>query len=194
MLSFAENIPIILSVVDKIKPKSVLDVGVGFGKYGLLLKEQYISRKAGSGDLMPDNDFVIDAIEDTEYFTKGNNGCTITDIYREVYEYSVNDMCLFLEDNYDLCMLIDTIEHWTKEYTKNILTKLSGYCQNILISTPKNCVMYTKHYYGDPRSHITQYGKKDLITMNPWNIIHDTESKDSHIVMYQKLDNNKNIV
>ncbi len=38
-LSFAQAIPVIIEQVAHLKPSSILDVGIGFGKYGVLLRE-----------------------------------------------------------------------------------------------------------------------------------------------------------
>lgn len=37
--SFASQIPIVTFVIAKISPKHILDIGKGFGKYGLLIHE-----------------------------------------------------------------------------------------------------------------------------------------------------------
>ncbi len=123
-------------------------------------------------------------MEDTEYFTKGHNGWRLNDIYNEVAEFSVADMHTFLDKHYDLILLIDVIEHWDINYTKKMLSGLSEYCDNILISTPIEVTMYQQHYYGDRRHHITQYNGQDLVMLNPFKYIKHIASNDSYIVMY----------
>lgn len=192
MLSFSENIPIILNAVDELKPQSVFDIGAGFGKYGLLLREQYLSRKTADGELSPVDDFIIDAVEDTRYFIRGHNGWRLNDIYNGVFEYPISDMHLFIDESkeymerYDLVLLIDIIEHWTLEFTKDILLQLSEHCNNILISTPIEVTMYQQHYYGDSRHHITQYSGQDLVMLNPFKYSKRIASPLSHIVMYSR--------
>lgn len=38
-ISWQEVIPNVMSKVEQFKPKSILDIGIGFGKYGVLLRE-----------------------------------------------------------------------------------------------------------------------------------------------------------
>ena len=177
MLSFKENIPIILETVKNINPKKIVDVGAGMGKYGLLVREQYLSSKAGEGELSPKDDIIIDVIEDTEYFFEFRPGL-LEAIYDNVFKNSVFDsMDILLQNKYDLVLLIDVVEHWTKENTLKLLREINKY-SDMLISTPKRTSMYTKHYYGDPRHHITQWSESDFKGFK-FNVI---PSKNSHII------------
>ncbi len=163
MLSFRENIPIILKAVENINPKRVVDVGAGMGKYGLLIREQYLSAKAEKGELKPVDDIVIHAIEDTEYL--------LTDRLYAIYDLVIDRdvfKCgdIFEENHYDLALLIDTIEHWGKEETLALLKRMNKQT-GILISTPKKTVMYEEHFYGDPRHHQTQWEAADIVNEFP---------------------------
>ena len=173
MLSFAENIPAILEVVLEVNPRKVLDVGAGFGKYGLLVREQYLSARTKQGDLCPKDDMIINAIEDNEYFLSNER---IWKIYNKVYikpveHYSLLPFCM----HYDLTLLIDVIEHWTIDQARERIALLSRHSDNILISTPKEVSMYTEPYYGDSRHHITQYS--------------DTFPQSLEIINYTEIDN-----
>lgn len=155
MLSFAENIPTILEAVQEVNPRKVLDVGAGFGKYGLLVREQYLSNKAKSGDLSPRDDMIVNAIEDNMYFL---NSDRIWKIYNSVFIRPVEDVhTLAFCIHYDLTLLIDVIEHWTIQEAVDRVHMLLSYSDNILISTPKHVSMYKESFYGDNRHHITQY-------------------------------------
>lgn len=181
MLSFKENIPIILNVVAAKNPKKIIDVGAGMGKYGLLLREQYISSLAEKRDLQPNDDIVIDAIEDTEYFTKFRNSM-LKAIYNTVFEKSVfNCVDVFAMGNYDMTLMIDVIEHWEKDDTMSLLTEILPYT-NVLISTPKRTGMYKDHFYGDPRHHITQWTEEDFKELDHEVIPTGNTRHDSHII------------
>lgn len=181
MLSFEENIPIILETVLSKNPMKVIDIGAGMGKYGLLVREQYLSSKARKGDLSPLDDITIDAIEDTEYFFEFRRGL-LEIVYDNVFKKSVFDSVNILEEKkYDMVLFIDTVEHWEKEKTLELLRKINQY-SDILISTPKRTGMYTKHYYGDPRHHITQWDESDFNEFN----INVIPNKNSHIIYIYK--------
>jgi hypothetical protein len=171
MLSYPENIPVILEVVQDVSPKSVIDIGAGFGKYGLLIREQYLSNKTKRGDLLPVDDIRIDAVEDTKYFTDRELFWQIyDDVYTEPLDFMLKHCApIFKHRQYELALLIDVIEHWTVQDAAYAIRELSLYCGNILISTPKDVSMYKEHFYGDSRHHITQYHKGFLSTFGMTN-------------------------
>lgn len=154
MLSYEYNIPKILSACKGYN--NILDVGPGFGKYGLLLREQHLSAKAAGGDLIPKDDFIIHACELTAYFV---NFLQYHKLYDMVHSKSIFDLSINIVNDYNLVLLIDVVEH----YPKDVVFKfLQGVTTDVLVSTPKNTVMYTEHFYGDPHHHISQWSKNDF--------------------------------
>ena len=155
MLSFAENIKTIIEASKGYN--KILDIGAGFGKYGVLLREQYLSSKAERGELSPLDDFFIGAVEDAPYFQIYLKRSSYNALYPiSIFDFPEEDLVAF-----DLFLLIDTLEHWHKDKAKELIKKLSCY-GDVLISTPKNVSMYHEHFYGDPRHHITQWNKSDF--------------------------------
>jgi len=189
MLSFPENIPQILRAIYILQPKTILDVGPGMGKYGLLIREQDISCKVEKaahegGDLKPKDDLIIDCAEDTEYFLTGRHGDVLYKIYNRVIAQSIFDIGDVLkEKKYDAILLIDTVEHWTKEKAIALIEEMTNY-SNVIISTPKRTGMYQEHLYGDPRHHITQFQESDFTERFPGCQI--LPSRFSHIVIVPK--------
>jgi len=172
MLSYKQNIPIILGEVEKLNPMRVLDIGAGMGKYGLLIREQYLSKKAEQGELEPIDDIRIDAVEDTRYL--------LTERLRQIYNNLFTDDIFNCEnklEKYDLILLIDVVEHWTKEKALEMIGRLLEHGP-VMISTPKRTGMYKEHFYGDPRHHITQWIPEDFREFN-YKII---ESQLSYII------------
>ena len=96
--SNAMQISFVLEVIRQLNPGSVLDIGCGSGKYGVLTREY-----------LPDA-----RIDGIEGFT-----AYITDIHRVVYDnvYEVNAMEFVpkLDHGYDLAMMIDMFEHLERE-------------------------------------------------------------------------------
>jgi len=177
MLSFKENIPIILETVNKRNPHKILDVGAGMGKYGLLLREQYLSEQAQRRVLMPIDDLIIDAIEDTEYMWNFRDGL-IFKIYNTVHKTGVfENIPLFEKERYDIALLIDVVEHWTKENALRLIREIIKYT-DVLVSTPTRPSMYKQHYYGDSRHHITRWEEIDFSEFN----ISVYSNKLSHII------------
>jgi 2-polyprenyl-3-methyl-5-hydroxy-6-metoxy-1,4-benzoquinol methylase len=154
MLSYIENIETILRAVKESGAKRILDVGGGMGKYALLIREDEVSSRAELGDMSPVPQIVIDCCEDTTYFTSKPHHHSLYD-----HHYHADVFTMPFPNDYDLILFIDTVEHWDKNKTKGLFEKLKG---NKLISTPKGTVMYTQHFFGDERHHITQWGDADF--------------------------------
>ncbi len=140
--SHIDNVPAIIKIVQELAPRTVLDVGVGNGKYGLLIRE-YLGGDTGFADV------VIDGIEGFEGY--------VTDIHRAIYrKLFVTDFRRFdfRSAHYDLYLMIDVLEHVDKSEGHRLLADMAG---TILVSTPRED--YRAHYAHNPleahRSHWT---------------------------------------
>lgn len=170
LTSFPSNIvPILQAVVDT-RATKIIDIGVAWGKYGLLIKEAIASVRSESGDLSPDmKDLIIGGVESGEYFY---NKPHIHEIYDPLYCEDMFKIDPFIYSQYQLVLLIDVIEHHSKEKIHEFLSNIKT---RILISTPKNTVMYTHRHY-DIDVHVSQwtpedfkqYSKIDYSTPDSW--------------------------
>jgi|GEM_PF-5053578 len=161
MLSYEDNIPTILSLVKG--KRNILDIGSGIGKYGLLLREQYLSSQAENGSLQPIDDIRIDCCEYTPYFYCRQDHRFI---YNNHYHKSMFELSDEALNQYEIVLLIDVIEHWDKKVVQEFLKRIKV---PVLISTPKETVMYQDEFYGDKAHHktqwdITDFNTKDLST------------------------------
>ena len=112
------QISFVLDVILQLDPGSVLDIGCGSGKYGVLARE-YLPKAQ------------IDGIEGFARY--------ITDVHRVVYDriYEANALELVPTlGTYDLVMMIDMFEHLTFEDGAKLLNELSTRSQHILVSVP----------------------------------------------------------
>lgn len=156
MLSFPENIPVVLNAVRENSRHRILDAGPGFGKYGLLIREQYLSLKAEAGEIVPADDLVIDCAEITDFFL---NRASLESIYNQVIRKDIWTWSPEELGEYDLIILSDIVEHWPKA---TVLSWLDRCPTKVLISTPIKTYMFDEHFYGDPHTHITQWTLKDF--------------------------------
>lgn len=132
--SHFRKIPSIMGILDYLNDvKSILDIGAGFGKYGVILREHMDIRK---GRLKPSSwKTTIDCVESSKPIVPG-----IYDIYNHLFEGPIET---FLESNsveklpsYDLILLADMIEYLDKRVGAQVLKALfSEHClQGIVLS------------------------------------------------------------
>lgn len=152
--SFLDNIPLLIRIVQELKPASVLDIGVGMGKYGLLIRE-YLGGDTGRADV------VVDGIEGFPGY--------VGEIQRAIYdELFITDVRAFdfRMAHYDLYLMVDVLEHVAKEEGHRLLRDMGG---TVLVSSPKED--YRAHYAHNPledhQSHWTfedfaGYGVRDF--------------------------------
>lgn len=118
-------IPEVLSAVMDLNPKSILDAGCGFGKYGVLFRE-YMDIQHGRYHPYQWKT-KIDALEIYEDY--------ITPIHKYVYDViRIEDIRDFV-GSYDLIFLGDIIEHLEKKVALKLLKRLRK-TSNLIITTP----------------------------------------------------------
>ncbi len=114
------------------KPQAVLDVGVGYAKYGVLTRE-YLDR----GWCQPDGanrTCRVDGIEGFPTYVSALHGL----VYDQLYVGDAREIIPRLQVHYDLALLIDVIEHFEMDDGLRVLRELSPHATNILISTPRH--------------------------------------------------------
>lgn len=122
----------VCKTIIKLRPKTALDLGSGFGKYGVLLRE-YMD--VWFGRPFPRTwEARIDAVELWRPY--------ITPLYEAVYDnIFVEDIRDFVSKPpegalpvYDLCYFGDVIEHFPKEEGLDILRRIPA--KHVLLQTP----------------------------------------------------------
>ena len=135
------NILPILAVAQNLKPESVLDVGIGFGKYGVLMRE-YLD--VWHGRDKPDQWKVH--ITGIEAYPGYHN--PIWDyVYDEVYFGTAQDILPGL-GNFDLILIADVIEHLPRELAQKLVEQALQRCKILIVSTPKDFIPQLSHAEG----------------------------------------------
>jgi 2-polyprenyl-3-methyl-5-hydroxy-6-metoxy-1,4-benzoquinol methylase len=184
MTSFPENIPVILNVAASLKPKKILDVGPGFGKFGLMLREALLSIRAeDKSEAIPKQDFEIHCVESCRYFI---GQPWHTSLYENHFHGDLFNikMDTLAAQHYDLMLLIDVIEHGPKEKWLKWISefRVASRKTQLLISTPKKVCFYKVHFYGsDCPLHQAQWCWDDFKVF-PHQVI---DTKNSMIVLIQ---------
>ena len=121
------QISTIVDLIQIINPKTILDVGCGYGKYGFLSKEFLI------GDTWDKNKTIVYGVEGyAKYINELHR-----DIYHDVYICNALDFDKYLKINYDLIFIIDVFEHLTDEQGAKFIRETLKKCKYLLISIPR---------------------------------------------------------
>mgnify|MGYP003624391559 CR=1 FL=1 len=145
----------IVNLTTILKPTTVMEIGVGFGKYGLLLRE-YLEIW-GEGEVYEDWLRKIDGIEIFEAY--------IMDHHRVIYDeiYIGNALDIMPErDCYDLILLIDVLEHIEYKHAINLLNICKQKAKHVIISTPKDIGHQGVGYDNIYESHLSQWNRRSL--------------------------------
>lgn len=139
-----------------LQPKSVLDIGMGFGKYGVLLRE-YLEYW-GDGSNYSHWECRLDGIEACETYITALHRF----IYNNLYIGNAHEILPTLEYHYDLLLLIDVIEHFTKEEGLRFIDLCRTRARNILISTPSNNTEQGAAFGNVYETHRSYWTSKDF--------------------------------
>jgi hypothetical protein len=152
-----QQIPTILDIIMAIKPNKILDIGIGFGKYGFLLRE-YLELWDGR-DVYNDFRRQIDGIEIfPDYITSMHKY-----LYNTIYIGDAIEVSSRLSCVYDIVLLIDCLEHFNREGGLLLLSKLKDKTKNILISVPNNMSQQKTSFKNEHETHRFQWRKEDFI-------------------------------
>lgn len=118
-------------MIISLNPKSVLDIGSGFGKFGVLCRE-YL--ELWDGRQKYEFKRRIDCVEVFQQYISPLHQY----IYNKIYNNDILDIAQELDIKYDLVLLIDVLEHFEKDDGSRLLRTLLKNNECILVSTPKN--------------------------------------------------------
>lgn len=128
--SYPGNRALIFDIIKGLKPKSILDMGVGTGFYGQIIRK-------GLPDVKLDG---------VEIFPSYRN-----ELWENYNNITIDDIRTVPLGEYDLYLMVDIIEHMTKDDGLKLLRKMKG---PVLISTPRDYDqdevhgnVYQKHLY-----------------------------------------------
>ena len=129
--SWYQAVPAIIDLVHMDGPQSILDIGVGFGKYGVLLRESidipYERYDKETWHLQ------LDGIEGFE----GYNNPIHDYVYNKMYYGNIFSVLPTLEQKYDTLLLIDVLEHFEKEEGLRLIEGLLEVTnKSLIVSTP----------------------------------------------------------
>lgn len=150
--SFLDQIPLIVRLCQGLEPKSILDVGAGYGKFGVLLRE-YLDDWQG--------DLRLDAVEGwPDYLDRSK-----CDAYDRVWEEDWLHVGTRLAEDgvgYDLVIMIDVLEHWEMDRGRAAVHLARQVGGHVLISTPWEPAEQDAPYGNGYETHRSRWTRRDL--------------------------------
>lgn len=134
----------------------------------VFLLREYLGRNKG----LKKEEFVIDGIEGYEDYITGVH----RQIYNEIHIFDLRKKIDLSGRQYDLCMLIDIIEHFDRQTGLAIINYLSSISKYILITTPWNIGDLSKKHDNPLQDHVYQWTKKDFHKCENPSFIYNTNS------------------
>ena len=125
-----QNISYCIELIRRINPNSILDVGAGFGRWGILGREFL--------EIWDDSNYSdkwnrkIDAVEIFEDYVKPYHSY----FYDNVYIENAADFFKNNESKYDLIVCGDVIEHFEKEKGEKFIEDCLKHCRYLMINIP----------------------------------------------------------
>lgn len=163
----------IMKLIIDTDPETLLDIGVGFGKYGFLSRE-YLELWDGRQEYKNWRR-KIDGIEAFEkYITPVHDF-----VYDKMFIGNAIDILPTLNENYDLILLIDVLEHFEYDDGIMVLDECEKLGKNIIISVPNDigiqgdCFgnIYETHRFQWTRKHFNKFANKFILPGKGFSLI-----------------------
>ncbi len=152
-----QNIPYVVDVVMKIEPRRVLDVGVGFGRWGMVLRE---FGEVWFGRIHPEAwEMRIEGIEAfpdnvTPYHPH---------FYDEIHRGDASEIMEKLDGGWDLVVFGDVLEHFDKAEGKRLLGLALAEAGYVLVNLPLGEHWEQGEVYGNPyEAHLSHWDEEDF--------------------------------
>lgn len=139
--------------VIKRQPKSFLDLGFGFGKYGVIARE-YGDVWKGKTYKKEDWNMKLDGVDIFEYYISEHHKYIYDNIYiQDIHEFVKQDF------SYDMAIFLDVIEHIPRDKGFEILDNLKKKVNYSVIATP----------FDPGKTKGGQFGNKNEAHISKWN-------------------------
>jgi len=175
----------IVSAIIATNPKSLLDIGAGFGKYGVLARE-YLELWDGRNQYK-NWKRRIDGIEIFDSYVN-----PLYKIYNNVFIGNAIDILKKNSTGYDLILLIDVLEHFTQGEGKELLQLCKIRGRNVLIATPHVPSSQKSAFGNEHETHKSKWRAEDIETYGNKFIIENSKSLicfvgESASIVYNKI-------
>ncbi|HKY36107.1 MAG TPA: hypothetical protein VJN18_09225 [Polyangiaceae bacterium] len=130
-LSSPDHLPAVLHFIRSLQPRSILDVGVGTGSYGLLLR-QYLD--IGQLRIRPEEWVVrIDGVEIFEGYRNPVWDFAYDNVYVGDVRQLESELC-----DYGVVLCNDVLEHFPRAEVRALVRALLDKCQVLIATSPSS--------------------------------------------------------
>lgn len=155
-----DQIPAIMNEVYRLQPKTVLDLGIGFGKYGPLLREVLDGMHGRC-----DRELWEASIWGVESFDAYSN--PVWGGYSGVIRCDFTDLRRIQLGGNDLVLMLDSLEHLEPGAGRVFLDDLVAHNRHVIVSVPV-VPMPQGTTYGNPfEAHRTHHDGTEFARFNP---------------------------
>ncbi len=157
-----QNIPFCIEMIRRINPESILDVGVGFGRWGFAARE-FLEAWAGR-PLMSQWRLRVDGIE---AFSSAIAPYHRT-IYSRLYEGDALEVMTAFREQYDLVIFGDVLEHFTEERARMALRRATEISRYTLLVLPLGSEWPQDEQYGNVfERHLSEWSADQICSEWP---------------------------
>ncbi|MBI3667178.1 MAG: hypothetical protein HY236_13305 [Acidobacteria bacterium] len=138
-----------------LRPRRVLEVGIGHGKYGVLVRE-YLELPY---ERYTKSEWQLELIG-IEVFAKYRN--PLWDYaYNQVLVEDVRNVDLERLGRFDCCLLLDVVEHFDHDEGRFLLERLLNLCKCVIVSTPLKFEEQGAQFDNEHERHWSLWRRKD---------------------------------
>ncbi|MEP7146160.1 MAG: class I SAM-dependent methyltransferase [bacterium] len=152
-----QNISYNIDLVKRLDPKSILDVGVGFGRWGILFRE--FLEIWGDRNYTGNWNRIIDGVEIFPGYLRDYHKYFYTNIYNE----NALDFIKKTDCNYELINCGDVIEHFKKDDAIKFIADCVSKSRYVLINIPTgNNWKQDALNNNEHERHLSEWSNKDF--------------------------------
>jgi hypothetical protein len=154
-VSDASNLPFVAAELQRLNPRSILDVGVGFGKWGVVARE-YL--EAWQGRFRREQWRV--RIEGIEIF-EGYRNPIWAAAYDQIHIGNASQILNTL-GQFDVGLICDVIEHIEKPTGRDLINQLLAHCQTVILTTPSSFWPQGEEHGNASEKHLCLWRPEDF--------------------------------
>lgn len=180
-----EVIPVVIGVLWALAPESVLDIGAGYGKYGVLFREycelrhrRDQSSHLDGSELWKQRRVRIDAIEGYAKYIGPLHELVYDHVYISKLQTAIVDV-----GRYDLAFMGDVLEHLDKGYAREqaLPTLLARLDMGLLVSVPATPSVQNATFGNELELHRSAWTAADLRRAAPHTLV---GRRGSHLIAF----------